>query len=179
MDATAITAAQQQRIDVLRRRPDDPQALLELARCLEALGREHLPEADRLCAELIARFPASTLVPQAEQARTRIAQASLRCVDHGAIRAEVVEFIAGALVEFDRCGPRRCEQVALEIAKLSQQGLDIADPAQKYVLGTLPGRYSGLHLLAILYAAFRRIDPTMDIGADFLREYELARSLRK
>jgi len=168
-----------ERIEALRQRRDDPQAILDLVLCLERLGREHLPEADRLCGDLIARFPASPLKRQVEEARTRIAQASIRCVDHGDPRVEVVRYIAGALREFERHGPRRREEIALEIALLSQQGLDIADPAHKYSLRTLPGRYCGLSLLAIMYAAFRQIDPAIDTGADFLREYEMAQVLPK
>jgi len=164
-----------EQIEALRKQPDDPQSILALVQCLETLGREHLPEADRLCAELIARFPHSPLVRVAEEARTRIAQASLRCFDHGEIRTDVVQYITDALDRFEMLGPRRQEEIALEIAQLSQRGLDIIDPAQKYSLKTLPGNYCGLHLLAIMYAAFRTIDPTIDIGADFLREYEEAR----
>lgn len=177
MDSAADTPATLARIDVLRQHPDDPQAILELAHCLETLGRERLPEADRLCADLIARFPNSPFVRVAEEARTRIAQASIRCVDHGELRPEVVRYIADALARFDELGPRRREEIALEIALLSQPGFDIADPAPKYSLKTLPGRYCGLQLLAIMYAAFRQIDPAIDIGADFLREYETARAL--
>lgn len=168
------TPATDDGIAALRQRCDDPPSILELAQRLAALGSEHLPEADRLCAALIARFPDSPLVRPAEELRTRIAQASIRCVDHGALRDDIVRFIAGALARFDERGPRRREETALEIALLSERGLDIADPAPKYALKTLPGAYSGLHLLAIMYAAFRQIDPAIDIGADFLREYETA-----
>ncbi len=174
-DAEAI----EEWIEALRRQADDPEALLELARCLEALGREHLPEADRLCADLVARFPDSPLSLQAEEARTRIAQASIRCIDHGDPRQEVLRHIADALAAFDALGTRRREQIALEVALLGQHGLDIADPVPKYALKTLPGTYSGLHLLAIMYTAFRQIDPTIDIGADFLREYEMAQAARQ
>ena len=51
---------------------------------------------------------------------------------------------------------------------------DINDPEDKYTLKALPGKYSGLHLLAIMYTAFRQIDPTMDTGADFSAEYQAA-----
>jgi len=174
MPLAAKTHATDDEIAALRRRGDDPPSILALAQRLAALGRDHLPEADRLCAELLARFPHSPLVRQAEELRTRIAQASLRCVDHGELRPDVVRYIAGALARFDELGPRRREETALEIALLSERGLDIADPAPKYALKTLPGAYSGMHLLAIMYAAFRQIDPAIDVGADFLREYEIA-----
>ncbi len=115
----------------------------------------------------------------AEAIEERIAQASIRCVDHGDPRQEVLRYIADALAAFDALGPRRTEQIALEIALLGERGLDIADPVPKYALKTLPGTYSGLHLLAIMYTAFRQIDPTIDIGADFLREYEMAQAARQ
>ncbi len=175
MRATPETTAIAERIEALRQRPDDPQAILQLSQCLETLGREHLPEADRLCADLIARFPNSPLAGAAEAARTRTAQASVRCVDHGELRVDVLQYIVGALALFEQLGPRRRDEIALELAQLSQRGLDIVDPAQKYALKTLAGSYSGLHLLAIMYAAFQQIDPKIDIGADFLREYEMAR----
>jgi hypothetical protein len=174
MPAAPATDPFDDRIDDPRLQADDPQAILELAQRLESLGREHLPEADRLCAELIARFPDAPQARLAEEARTRIAQQSVRCVDHGEVRAEVVRWIADALAAFAALGPRGRERIALEIAQLGHRGLDIADPEPKYALQSLPGTYCGLHLLAILYAAFRQIDPTIDIGADFLREYELA-----
>ena len=46
----------------------------------------------------------------------------------------------------------------------------------KYILKSLPGGHSGLHLPAIVHAALRQIDPAIDIGADFPGEYELAQA---
>ena len=46
-------------------------------------------------------------------------------------------------------------------------------------LKALPGSFSGLHLLAIMYTAFRQIDPTTDTGADFGAEYTAALDLQK
>ena len=37
----------------------------------------------------------------------------------------------------------------------------------------------GLHLLAIMYTAFRQIDPTMDTGADFSAKYQAAMEMQK
>lgn len=51
---------------------------------------------------------------------------------------------------------------------LGRTGLDINGPYHKYPLKSLPGEFSGLHLLAIMYTTFRQIDLTMDIGADFV-----------
>jgi len=64
------------------------------------------------------------------------------------------------------------------IPLLGRNGLDINDPTDKYTLKALPGSFSGLHLLAIMYTAFRQIDPTMDTGVDFAAEYKAAMEMR-
>jgi len=47
----------------------------------------------------------------------------------------------------------------------------------KYGLRTLPGEYSGLHLMAVMYAAFQVIEPTLDIGLDLSKEYAAAKGI--
>ena len=146
---------------------------------LERLGDEdQLKSADELYQELIRRFPAGDVSNLAREARTRLAQRNLRANAPGGFRPDVMMYIAGALKTFKDVGPRKRQEIALEIAMLGQRGLDINDPEQKYTLKSLPGRFSGLHLLAIMYAAFRQIDPTVDAGADSSKEYVMAESMQ-
>jgi len=49
--------------------------------------------------------------------------------------------------------------------------LDINDPSTKYTLKSLPGEFSGLHLVSIMYAAFARTSPGTDVGIDLSSEY--------
>jgi hypothetical protein len=65
----------------------------------------------------------------------------------------------------------------LEIALLGNQGLDVNNPEQKYSLKALPSQFSSLQLLSIMSAAFRQIDPAMDLGMDFEAEYLAALEL--
>ena len=65
------------------------------------------------------------------------------------------------------------------LSPLGRTGLDINDPSDKYKLKALPGTFSGLHLVALMYTAFRQIDPTMETGADFAAEYEAAMKLQQ
>jgi tetratricopeptide (TPR) repeat protein len=157
--------------------PDDPQAIYGLAQCLDELGNQE--EADPLFLEIIKRFPAAPVAELAREARTKLAQKNLRANVPGGFRPDVMMYIMGALDTFDKIGSRKRQEVALEIALLGQRGLDINDPEQKYSLKTLPGKYSGLHLLAFMYTAFKQIDPTLDSGADFSQEYEMAMQSRK
>lgn len=80
---------------------------------------------------------------------------------------------------FKKVGTQRRQTIALEIGMLERSRPDIDDPDDKYTLKALPGKFSGLHLLAIMYTAFRQIDPTMDTGADFSAEYQAALKLQK
>ena len=54
----------------------------------------------------------------------------------------------------------------------------ISVAALNSALKSLPGEFSGLRLLAIMYAAFRQIDPTMDTGADFSAEFKAATEMQ-
>lgn len=64
-------------------------------------------------------------------------------------------YIAGALYTFKKQGAQKRQAIALEIAILGRGGLDINDPGGRYNLKAMPGRFSGLHLLASMYTAFR------------------------
>lgn len=95
----------------------------------------------------------------------------------GGLRPDVIMYIADALKTFKKAGPAKRQQIALEIAMKGQAGLDIHDPDQKYTLKTLPGKFSGMHLVSIMYTAFKQIDPKADSGIDLKREYDAAMAL--
>ncbi len=160
--------------------PHDAQTIFGLAAALEEVGgEENLHEADELYIVVIERFPASPVAEQAREARTQLSHKSMRDTASGGIRLDVVMYIAGALDEFKKQGVVKRQQIALEIALKGQSGLDINDPAQKYTLKTLPGKFSGMHLLSIMYTAFKQIDPTMDSGADLQVEFDAAMAMHK
>ena len=87
-------------------------------------------------------------------------------------------YIASALQTFEELGPKKRKAIALEIAMLGRSGLDINDPGDNYTLKSLPGKFSGLRLLAIMYTPFRQIDPTMDTGAEFSAEFKAATEMQ-
>ncbi|EWS65878.1 hypothetical protein Y695_00855 [Hydrogenophaga sp. T4] len=119
------------------------------------------------------------MVEEAEKSRTAIALREVKARSLGGYRPDVMRYIADALAVFEEQGPEARQAIALEIALLGNQGLDINNPEQKYSLKSLPGQFSGLHLLSIMYAAFRQIDPAMELGMDFEAEYQAAVELKK
>ena len=163
----------------LQQLPDDPQAIFGLATALEQVGtREADEEADRHYQRFIQEHPTSPMAEQAEKARTAFAHKRLKVSSVGGFRPDVMMFISSALLTFKSLGPQKRKEIALEIAMLGRDGLDINDPDDKYTLKALPGKFSGLHLLAIMYTAFRQIDPTMDTGADFSAEFKAATEMQ-
>lgn len=155
--------------------PDDPQAIFGLALCLSELETVDADrEADGLFNRIIKEHPTSPVVEHAEKARTRLAHKGLQDGAVGGLRLDVVAYITDALRTFEKVGPQDMQRIALEIALKGQSGLQINDPAKQYTLKTLPGEFSGLQLLAIMYAAFQKVDPSADVGADFSKEYALA-----
>lgn len=160
--------------------PHDPQTTFGLASALDELGgSQNLAEADELFQVIIDRWPGSQLAELSRTARTKLAHSNMRSAVDGGLRPDVVMYISSALDILDRESADRGRQIAVEIALKGQDGLDINDPEQKYTLKTLPGKFSGMHLVSIMYAAFKRIDPTMDAGIDLAAEYQAALALRQ
>jgi hypothetical protein len=44
----------------------------------------------------------------------------------------------------------------------------------KYKLRSMPGDFTGLHLVSFLYVGFEQITPGHDVGFDLSKEYETA-----
>ena len=50
-------------------------------------------------------------------------------------------------------------------------GLDINDSARKFTLTRMPGNFSGLHLVSLMFVGSRLIDPGLDSGIDLSKEF--------
>jgi len=74
--------------------------------------------------------------------------------------------------------PEQVRDVGVEIAMLGRQGLDVNDSTQRYQLTRIPGRFSALSLVCLMYAAFKQVSPDADIGFDLSQEYAAAIGLR-
>jgi hypothetical protein len=63
---------------------------------------------------------------------------------------------------------------------LGRQGIDPENSEKKYHIDSIPGKeFTGLQLLAYMYAAFQVIDPFLDTGMKFKKEYEMAKEMKK
>jgi tetratricopeptide (TPR) repeat protein len=91
-----------------------------------------------------------------------------------------VFFLLDALQRYDRMQVNQVRDVAFEIALLGQSGLDYASAEKKYRLRALPGElFSGLQLMCLMHAGFKRIAPSEDTGTDLDEPFLTALQLHK
>jgi tetratricopeptide (TPR) repeat protein len=159
--------------------PHDPHTTYGLALALEKVGgNDNLKEADELFLIVVERWPAMDIAEISRKALTKRAHQSMSTKKVGSLRPDVMMYISGALDTFEKVGPTKRQEIGVEIAILGQGGLDINNPDKKYKLKTLPGEFSGLHLVSIMYAALKHLDPKLDVGIDLSAEYEAAQATR-
>ena len=152
-----------------------PSARFGLGQCLLALGKPE--DADRQFAQVIELAPLTVLAEQARQERTRFAEATLQATAAGQPRADVVAYCLDALRRFAAMEREGLKAAVYEIAMLGRAGFDTNDPRKKHRLQSLPGEFSGLHLVALLYTGLRQLNLPADLGIDLRDEYAAARSL--
>jgi hypothetical protein len=91
-----------------------------------------------------------------------------------------VMYLLGALQLFDTLPVDKIKEIAFEIAMRGREGIDYSDPDRKHTLASLPGReLTGLQMMCMMYAGFKRFAPELDPGMDLRREYEEAQQLHK
>jgi Flp pilus assembly protein TadD len=155
--------------------PDDQQTLLGYGTCLLRLGRT--AEADPILTKCIEINPLSDTAEHARTSRTKLAHQSMQNAVAGNLRPDVLMYCLEALRFFEAGGRTKTGAVTMEIAMLGRSGLDINDPAQKYTLRSLPGKFSGLRLVSMMYVGFKTLSPEHDAGIDLSREYAQAKKL--
>ena len=155
--------------------PEDPQTLLGYGICLLHLGRSK--DAEDFLNKCIEINPLSDAAEQARVAVTKLAHETMRKAVAGNIRPDAVMYCLEALRYFDKCGGTKTSAVTMEIAMLGRSGLDINDPDQQYTLTSLPGKFSGMRLVSMMYVGFQLIAPGRDVGIDLFREYTEAKKL--
>jgi hypothetical protein len=80
---------------------------------------------------------------------------------------------------FEAMSKDEVQRITMEIAMLGAKGLSVTDPSIKHQLRSMPGDFTGLHLLCLEYVGFKIIDPSVDIGFDIAVEYAEACRVRE
>jgi Flp pilus assembly protein TadD len=155
--------------------PGDDRAWFGLGQAYELTGNPE--EADTAYLKVLEVDEYGEAAEQARQARSKLAQKSFRSVTPGTERPDAVMYCLGALEKFENMSPDKVRQIGFEVAMLGMNGIDVNDPTPKYSLKSLPGEYSGLHLLCLEYVSFKQFAPDQNIGFDLAAEYRSALSM--
>jgi tetratricopeptide (TPR) repeat protein len=170
--------AEQHLREAYRLMPQDQATIYGLAQCLETFDNDDkLTDADKLYIEAIELDQNSQITELARRARSRLAQQSFRNPVGSSIRMDAVMYCLSALQKFAKMKPQEVKGVVFEIAMLGTRGLDTNDAAKKYRLSSLPGNYSGLELVSLMYVGFKQVEPGLDAGFDLSKEFEAAKQL--
>lgn len=89
-----------------------------------------------------------------------------------------VWFLLDALNRYARLETEEVRAISFEIAMVGRSGLDYASSEKKYFVKTIPDeQFSGLQLMCLMHAGFKRLSPELDTGMDldepFLQALEL------
>lgn len=95
------------------------------------------------------------------------------------IRMDAALYLLDAMKIFKDKSFQEIQEITFEIGMLGRFGLDINDHSTQHVLRSLPGVFTSLNLVCIMYAGFKRIQPEMDLGIDLSKEYEMAERLAR
>ena len=155
--------------------PDDTSAWYGLGQALEGAGDDEA--ADEAYRRVLEIDEFGQIAELTRQARSKIAQKTFRSVTPSMERMDAVMYCLGALEKFETISVEDVQKIGFEIAILGTRGIDVNDPEPKYTLRSLPGQFSGLHLLSLEYVAFKKFAPEQNIGFDLAAEYQSALSL--
>jgi tetratricopeptide (TPR) repeat protein len=155
--------------------PGDQGSWYGYGQALEA--QEKFKGADEAYLKAIEIDEFSEIAELARKGRSSLAQKSFRSVTPYIERMDAVMYCLGALEKFADMSPAEIQKIGFEIAILGTKGIDVNNPSKQYTLRSLPGTFTGLHLLSLQYVAFKQIMPEQDIGFDLSAEYRMALSL--
>ncbi len=154
--------------------PKDQQAFLGLAEAYRMAG--NLEKSDAAYQQVIAIDEYS---PHAKQAKDRISSLADKIFRRhgGLIRPDAVMYCLGAMEQFAKLSPSEIQRITFEIAMLGTKGFEVNNPEQQYELRSMPGKFSGLHLLSIMYVGFKLIAPEDAPSFDLATEYAEAKAM--
>ncbi len=146
----------------------------------EALFVQDRPEdADELYRKAIDIDASSKIAEIARGRLSEIPQKIFRSKTRGAERMDPVMYLLGAIEKFAGLSRKEVEKIGYEVATLGMNRFDVNDSREKYQLRSLPGQFSGLHMVCLMYAVFKIINPTADIGFDLANEYAVAQQMKR
>ncbi len=165
--------------NAVRAAPNDPIALLGLAENLLVIYKDESikKRVSALLTQVIDVAPGSKHAERAEEILRDIAYKKFR--QKSDLNQDAIAYCLNALEKFKGMSHQEIAGVALETATLGQSGLDVNNPNKSYQLRSIPGNYTGLNVVCIMYVALQQVSPGQDPGFDIKAEYEEALKILK
>lgn len=154
--------------------PQDQSAWLGLAEAFEALDQRD--DAELALRRVLQIDEHSPVADAARNLLNEFAYSAFRA-NPTPERLDAVYYCLGALERFTGMDRQQVERVAMEVALLGMKGLDVNSSEKKYTLTSLPGSFSGLHLVCLMYVGFKVARPELDAGFDVSKEYQQAKRM--
>lgn len=158
-------------------KPEDERSWFGLGQAHENLG--NFKDADNAYRKVLEINDFGDVADQAKQGLSSIAEKTYKNATPQVPRMDAVMYCLGALKKFEHMSEEEVKRIGIEVAMLGMRGIEVNKPDKQYTLQSLPGEFSGLHLLCLEYVAFKEFDPDLDIGFDLEKEYKMALSLYK
>ena len=152
--------------------PDDPRLIYGVALSHQKLG--NFSKADAYYRKLVKREITDAYTELAKTGLREIAQEEFR---RKGLRPDAVMYCLAALERFSKMTIPEIKKIAFEIGLKGSGGFNTNDPSPKYQLISLPGNFSGLNLVCLMYVGFKIIAPEQDIGFDLSKEYAVAKEI--
>lgn len=163
--------------EAVRLLPEDQSALYNLGLCLHRTG--DFEKAFAFLRRAVDAAPYSALAETCRELLSQWSMENLRQEAPAGVKMDAVMYCLAALRGLAGMDETRRKSITAEIALLGRDGLDIAGSDKKYSLRTMPGRFSGLELLAWMFVGMKQLAPDADPGIDLRQEYALAFDLFK
>lgn len=156
--------------------PDDPITLLNLGECLLASeDKENIEDANDIFTQVIELTVSGDIAERAKENKRKIAYSLFRENEKDGIRSDAVMHCLDAMHKLKGMDRQEIASIALEVAQLGEQGINVNDHKSVYTIKSLAGAYSGLALVCLLHVAIQTIAPNTDSGFDVSKEYDEAK----
>jgi hypothetical protein len=64
-------------------------------------------------------------------------------------------YLVGAIEKFGGMSRQEVQKIGINIATLGMNGFDVNDSRETYHVRSLPGLFSGLHMVCLMHVAFK------------------------
>lgn len=152
--------------------PSDPMTVYGLGHIYKII--EEYEKADEFFRKVLTLEAPENLKDLAKDGLREIAISNLKSKG---FRIDAVFYLLAALQLFEQKRDEEVRNISFEIALKGREGLDINNPQKKYRIKLLDGEYTGLQLVCYMYAGFKRINHSLDVGIDLAKEYQFAMKL--